>query len=487
MACINKRTIQLALNNNLGYSIEVHSNCQCNQIQSLVKRHLIDRTYIQFDARYFDEYKRSFMQLLPKHVQRSDPLSIVKRYSGVKRRWYSYALTRLAAGHCNHRVTMFVKPDKYSSADIYDKAPRAIQYRSREYNLLLATYLAPYEELLYPGLQFGLHGRHIVKGLNNFERAELFLAKVKQFKDPVFLELDHSKFDSTLRTEHLRFEHACYKRAFPRCPQLVKLLKSQLFNVGYAEGIKYTVKGTRMSGDFNTGLGNSLINAYVLYSLGQRMGGPFDCILDGDDSVVIVERADADRWPRTFHRMGFETKFKMTDNIHQVDFCQCRFMSVPVPNFVRSPLRVLSHTMVLRKRRSKFGSVIRGYGHCEAALNPGIPIISVYGKTLRGVGKYVEGPYKYKMARVRYREYPISEQARWQFWQCWGISPTLQEAFETSLQIVIFGDQDSDTVKNCQKLCDEPPHAASTSHSCGFSALPTTVDAGWSRLGSEYV
>jgi len=53
---------------------------------------------------------------------------------------------------------MFLKDDKYEQSPIGDmemKAPRCIQYRTKEYNILLGKYIHPLEKHIYQ-LKIGL-------------------------------------------------------------------------------------------------------------------------------------------------------------------------------------------------------------------------------------------------------------------------------------------------------------------------------------------
>lgn len=155
---------------------------------------------------------------------------------------------------------MFVKPDKYPEAAIRDKAPRAIQYRSPMYNLLIGRFLHVYEHALMEKLDGPSQTPFLAKGYNNQERAQILMEKISMFKNPQYICLDHSKFDSSISAELLKVEHLVYWKQFKN-KWLRHLLKYQINNRGYTKsGIRYSIRGTRMSGDYNTGLGLSLIH-----------------------------------------------------------------------------------------------------------------------------------------------------------------------------------------------------------------------------------
>lgn len=421
----------------LSYQVSIHSSCVCNELVALHNRHLIDRTYLPFDR---VSWRRAQGPLPLRQLMRAHPLAIVKTYSGGKRRMYYNAWLNLqqhGLQKSHSYVNMFIKPDKYSSDAINDKMPRAIQYRSKEFNLLLATYLQPIEHYVYSNLVLNRR-RVIVKGLSPMARGMLLVEKMKDFTSPVYIEVDHSKFDSTIRVEHLRTIHKYYKQFYPRSKQFNYLLECQINNVGYTKGgIKYKVRGTRMSGDYDTGLGNSLINYHCLYGFVKHLDY-FDFILDGDDSIIIVEEDDIGKLDFDhFGRVGFETKYCIKRDIHTVDFCQCRLMTVPIPNFVRNPIRALSSANIKLSRvsPSKYREWAAGLGACELALNPGVPILQMLGfKLFRSNKRYwLDQDMRFRMGACKRRFTLVSEMARYQFYRCWGIEPWKQELTEAMI------------------------------------------------------
>lgn len=304
----------------------------------------------------------------------------VNEYRGKKKKIYFKAMQDIrfhGVLGTDSNIKMFVKPDRYPEDVVADKSPRAIQYRHPRYNLALATYLKPFEHVFYehPGMD-GL--RVVTKGLNYRQIADLFIQKSQLYKRPVYLSLDHSKFDSTVNEDHLRFEHRQYNRVY-KDNTLRKLLKKQLFNKGYSRhGIKYTIRGTRMSGDYNTGLGNSLLNRVVLESFCR--GVKHSIMLDGDDSVVIVEKEALDKLDFShFERMGFQTKWEVNTEMTKVVFCQKQIVFSNPPTMCRDFHRALSHMAVCLKRYvgKGFARWLAGVFECEAFTNKNMPLFSM--------------------------------------------------------------------------------------------------------------
>lgn len=418
------------------YRVAYHKPCQHNELLALHNRHLIDRTYIPFDNDYWKEQSRIITKSWRFHPTTMSYYQVAMAYRGGKRRIYMRAREDLLTNSdrkSDAYVKMFVKPDRYPEETIEEKMPRAIQYRHPRYNLALATYLKPFEHEFYnhPGLGPS-ESRVITKGLNPTEIADLFIVKSAQFKRPLYLACDHSKFDSTIRVEHLKTEHGIYRRSFPKNGRLHSLLRRQIHNTGFTRSnIKYEIKGTRMSGDYNTGLGNSLINRIVLESYLKHI--KHEIMLDGDDSVVIIEQEDYQFLdPDHFGKMGFETQVDITSDITQVVYCQRRLVLGAEAVMVRDPIRALSHMAVCFANVQGKGCLrwLRGVAYCEYYSNRNQPIFRAFsGVDPRRLFKTYD--WYEKMAGVKIQSHDSIE--RLAFYVTWGITPDEQVILENKI------------------------------------------------------
>lgn len=336
-------------------------------------------------------------------------------------------------------VKMFVKPDRYPTDVCAEKDPRAIQYRSMEFNLLWASYLMPLEHWAYENLRLGVSQTKIIaKGLNPYQRASIILEKNQYFTDPIYLLVDHSRFDSTINVTHLKCTHSIYKKSY-KGKIFHELAISQLHNKGISKhGIKYSVKGTRMSGDFDTGLGNCLVNIIcltgILYDSNIKK---FDLIVDGDDSIIFIERCDLSLFRRElFEDYGFDTKFDYTDNLHKAEFCQSRLILSDPPVMVRNPRRAWSHANATLKQYTgkRLKELFAGIGVCELSLNQGVPVMQKFGYDYsQFYHKYHfddELAFKMAGAAIKFTQVPITKLARQSFEEAWQIPEWLQLKME---------------------------------------------------------
>lgn len=342
------------------------------------------------------------------------------------------------------RVSMFVKPDKYTKACCKDKEPRAIQYRHPRFNLQLMRYIKAIEaQFEYITMGSISNTTVFAKTLNMAERADVLINKNSYFNKPVYLELDHSRFDSTLTINWIKYTHKRYLKLIPSM-FFSKLLKTQLRNIGRTKsGIKYIASGTRMSGDCDTSCGNSIVNADVILYFLKRSGiSKYDYLVDGDDSVVIIEAEDRDKLDFTiFEQLGFKTKYEFKSKLNHVDFCQSRILNTPQPKFVRHPHRALNNIFVCRHKYhgDQYARWLAGVGMCEASLNYDVPVLGALGQALSEISDnpILERDLEWRMTNVPIRKYQgCSPQIRAEYEDTFGISLDLQQLIENSAQVI---------------------------------------------------
>jgi len=428
-----------------------HANCVCNEVKALMMRHQLEtnRTYSGDNI-----ILRALNQLVHENngyeqLKRSSFREVINHYSGAKKKEYERGAQSLSDDPLNFKkdakVRMFLKDDKYhidtletKREDAEIKPARCIQFRNKRYGLTLATYLQPLEHKVYSLVD--RTGTFVfAKGRNMDQRASDLAAKWDSFVNPVGILLDHSKFDCHVKEEHLEQEHAFYENWFKGDQKLSMLLRMQKRNSGSTHlGTTYRTVGTRMSGDQNTGLGNSCINYGMLRPFGGENAAYY---IDGDDSVIIVERADLNKLDFSFFElMGMSTKHEVVYELEKVEFCQCRPVYDGVNwHMVRNPMRVLARLPWLtnKKHLPVIPRYLKSIGMCELALNLGIPVLQSIAESYMkaGGGKYIVTDRHY-LAKDMYikpwnaKSVPIRQVTRESFERAWAISIEEQEKLE---------------------------------------------------------
>jgi len=451
--CATKRTTSRLVSEVAGWegTIVTHSDCVCNEMRALHHRHQKAAPAPSAEGlRKLDRKVREMFldgveeRIIPKPRER-----VLDHYTGRQLAEFTRALRSLRERPVAARdaeVKMFLKDDKYAPEYARIKAPRCIQYRDKRYCLELARYLQIIEGRVYAAEdEFG--HRLIAKGRNHHQRGSDLLAKASEFADPYYLLLDASNFDAHVSSGLLKIEHRVYKGLTKRSARqrLRWLLKQQLVNRGRTKnGTTYTTPGTRMSGDMNTGLGNSILMAGMLGSYLDDSGVKGAVYVDGDDSVVVIDQSDVCKLlpvKEYFLTFGMEMKYEATSELSQVDFCQCRPLWVDGSLVMsRDPRRVLVRPLWTTRTmgRALAGRYLRGLGLGEVAVGWGQPLAAALGKQLYALGEGKPWSYEYHPG-MKAREYgridspTPSFSTRMSYFETWGVSPEEQIAIERSI------------------------------------------------------
>lgn len=325
--------------------------------------------------------------------------AIYSKYSGMKRARYARAHARLRERDFlvtkrDARINMFVKMEAYKvSVDKPFPDCRAIQHRSYEYTLMLASKIKAIEHKMFelrdvPG--FG-GGRIFAKNLNQVDKA----AVLREHYDCIggqILCLDASRFDAHCQKAILQHvEHLCWNTASGD-QELARLLTMQLTNKGSArykdEVLTYTVEGGRMSGDANTSGGNCIIMGSMLAAFGAFIKRKFGFTCDGDDSVFF-HSGDPIPDP-VIEEFFLQFGFRMTVDarpatFEQIEFCQSNPVCVDgVWTMIRNPMKIVSKLGLTHKKDNDRTYVKRllTTATCENYLAQGVPIIQDYTRSL---------------------------------------------------------------------------------------------------------
>lgn len=383
------------------YPPSIHRNCPHNEVSSLLTRTLGPLPARVFEApgARVERAYRALRRLAGRYPgTRWSHLKTAESYSGRLRRRYLEAERSLREdGPVERRdwvLRPFLKAEKVQCTDKKAK-PRMIFPRSPRYNLDVASRLKPFEHWLWgvmtlKRLRLGTSKlRLVLKGCSPTQRANIIKRKMEMFADCVAFEVDGRAFEAHVGPIHLRREHAVYLTAYPRDGGLQSLLSRQMALKGKTEsGVRFSREGGRASGDFNTGMGNSIIMLACVVGAMGVFGVPFDLAVDGDNALIFVRGADATRvrqglGDEVLRTSGQELSIERpVTQLEGVRFGR----SAPVlgPHgwtMVRDPRDVMSKAGGTHRygRTSKgFLRYLRGVGECELSLARGIPVLQEF-------------------------------------------------------------------------------------------------------------
>lgn len=445
------------------YSPQVHKACVHNQVAALARRSLAPTPSLKEPAPL-----RSFYRSLSRKARKAfrgerwGLLHTAESYDGALRRRYLEAYRSLLAEpeltRDDWKLGVFVKADKFG----FDKLakPRMIFPRSPRYNLVLASWLKPLEHWLWPWLTArrvggGGVGRVVAKGLGPVGRAELIRRKMDKFLDPVVFEVDGAAFEAHVVVEALRFEHGFYLSMYGDDPELASVLSRQLFNFGKSrDGVRFSRSGGRASGDFNTGMGNSLLMlGACVQSLKRLCCRRFDLLVDGDNALLFLERSEYARILPRFSEVvtRISAQELVLENpvsrFEHVVFGRSQPVSVGggVSKMVRPWQRVLSGACASHhnlNHRGAWEGYLRGVALCESVLAAGVPVLWAWCSRLlaltRGARVAHDGAFRdyrvYGVSTSDGREPdPPTAEARESFAVAFGLSVSEQVCFEREL------------------------------------------------------
>jgi len=447
---------------------QVHRSCGHNMVAGLLQRTMAPVPDPSDEGRaLFEKCGALVRRVLSGRVGTVEPWEferVVASYSESRLRVrYEDAMRSLRSdGLCeprDARVKAFVKGEALPAYKVHK--PRVIMGRSPRYNLELASFLKPIEHEVYGAFRgFGkcfTRTRLIGKGLNGEQRADLLRRKLTSQPDLVCFEVDGKSFESHVRDWQLKVEHSVYSSLL-RDPRLRELLRWQLQFSGVGTGgVKFSVKGVRASGDFNTGLGNTLIMCCLVLGVATRLGTGYDFLADGDNAVVFVRRRDLSSWiselPGCFIEMGHEAEVgPIAERLEEVVFGQSKPIRVDGRwTMVRDPFKILSQAFTGFKHFADMRGgirVLKSVAYCEAVLSKGVPVLQAFSQSMLeatkdvSFSKAVLDNFEYKriLAKgIRWasaRKTTITSEARAMFAISWGVAVEEQLRLEALLSKV---------------------------------------------------
>lgn len=127
------------------------------------------------------------------------------------------------------------------------------------------------------------------------------------------INVDHTSFECSIDSQRYGLELKVYTELFGPNPLLETLFKERIrqgMRLESQSGLRAGLSVVRASGDFDTSLGNSLINLLVMRHAIHASGAQLhDCLVEGDDGVFLVTPAPRlDVIRRDLVTQGFEPK-----------------------------------------------------------------------------------------------------------------------------------------------------------------------------------
>lgn len=454
------------------------NNCSCNEYDALTRRHLLGHIpgytpgnpvmkMLETNLIVMSSSMKEFAEVSHKVLLDNTRSAMKKRY---KRAAYLLKDRVVNISEKEARSKTFVKYEKIPLGK-YEagKPPRLIQFRDFTYVYSLK------KQVLGHSLQIKKDNTIVwfyeqkantvfTKLYDSYGIAQVLRDSWDSFSSPVAICLDHSKFDGHYCEELLKNEHSYWLRLNPS-EKLRHLLRYQYINKGVtSNGIKYKVKGTRLSGEFTTSEGNTVLNYAMLATWCLSSSIKRARIhANGDDSVVIMEHDELKKLSSLdfFRNFNMETEQdRIAYDFREISFCQAQPLRVLkdgklVWYMVKEPARSLSRIQYSDSRYAKIATrYLAGVGLCELAVSSGIPIsqamacwlISLNEKPLASVDKFPA-----RTSGNHSEPKSIHQQTRVDYEYAFGISTHAQLFLEYVFAGVLRSTQDPTLTHNLKK------------------------------------
>lgn len=445
------------------YVPTVHASCPHNEIAAACLRSLgpvPPSVFAPLGADVSREFNRLARLARSYGGIRWTHLQTALSYDGAMRRRYLDAERSLReCGLSTSRDSMiyaFLKAEKQRDPAKFPK-PRLIYPRDPRYNLEVASRLKPFEHWLWgmltaKRLRIGGQGRVVAKGLNPRQRANLIVRKFQNLRDCVAFEVDAKAFEAHVGPGQLKGEHQVYRAAYRGDRRLVWLLGEQLRLKGKLPcGAKFSRDGARASGDFNTGMGNTMVMLAVIVGALRSFKVPFDLLVDGDNAVIFLEGGShqgvvgglaAHVLQSSGHEVVLERQVSYIEGIRFGGSAPV-YLGPPMGwTMVRDWERVLSCALSSHRwlREPRFAkNWMAGVARCELSLARGVPVLQAWA-----LGGLKATGFRGAVRAHPHRDYfmmgawladegssvRVSVEARLSFQRAFGVTPECQLRYE---------------------------------------------------------
>lgn len=350
--------------------LTVFSGTAWNELKALKTRHLVAGNPINPDT--MEEFKQFCAIEIKKLVAQVNHVVDYKTFQEWNSRFppnrqkqnvrAKAMVDRYGLRENDFKRKAFIKCEAYPGRGV-DAKPRLIQAVSCEANVVLGPWMWSVEAAV----------KEVMQGDFTFTSGLSYDDITARIPDlPATLEDDFSCFDSTINGDLIEIEQSFYRALNPN-PKIVSVLDAQKKTKGITvHGIKYKCDGTRKSGDPNTSLGNTLLNALVhkyAYAKVLRVGLDFYVPTDrmrvwvnGDDNLTWlmntpVNERQLSALKQLIGELGLKPELKMNMEYHESTYCSCWFpiagetqggRVVERPVFAPTPGKLLPKMAMLR-------------------------------------------------------------------------------------------------------------------------------------------
>lgn len=268
-----------------------------------------------------------------------------------------------------HEIRAFVKEEFYLDF----KADRSILPRQD----LAKMVMGPVFHAIDKGMK--------IKGICKSDTPDELRSKFKKIYDSGFngkiAVTDYTAWEASQTSELIKaVEWPLYKAMlgshWDKFKQIANILVQQ--NKIVFRSFVAFIKGTRMSGEMNTSLGNTWMNYVIMKFMAYKNAVNMKSFHVGDDGVVFMDR-NQNLNETYFEKLGLEIKLDYVDEVWKADLCKLHYL--PSGSVVRNPDEILGKIGWFSKkfcnaRRSTLTDLLVSKAICYLFLLKDCPIVT---------------------------------------------------------------------------------------------------------------
>lgn len=307
-----------------------------------VPDHKLETEFCDFVKKYFDilfpEWKRIREDSWGEYLRNSNASPAVKK---ILDKTFNEKILHLSKSNkISHNLAYkwttrkaFCKVENLlykSPKGVKRKAPRLIQGAQPEFICVLGPFFSALQN----------HIKRIWGGQGSVlfasGKTNLFVSQYISKLKGLFLEDDVSAFDSSV-SKRLNYLELWMCKKFGLHPLGLQLFEANIMTHGFTQsGIKYSVPGTRKSGDPWTTVFNSILNA-LIHIFAISKANKWSClktlencgmVVSGDDSVVVHGGVKIGK--EVLLKLGFECEVNYKNSIYDLEFCSNIFYDTTI-------------------------------------------------------------------------------------------------------------------------------------------------------------
>lgn len=340
----------------------------------------------------------------------------------------------------HYRCKSFIKREGY----IEFKYPRTINARSDAFKCMTGPFFSKIEAVLCPRPEF-------VKCRDISDRPEYLAGRYPEGQ--AVRATDYTTFEASFSARVLyAIEMQLYTYMLQDVPgyqDLIDHIRRALCGRQFCQmagrkysGIKYSMEGTRMSGDMCTSLGNTFTNMILMEYACRKVGSEVLGTYEGDDGVSLIKGRKPP--PETFTNLGFKLKLEDVPDVASASFCGNVFVRGENCNICDPLKTVVKFGWTMSDLRT--GSVadrealLRAKAMSLIATNPGAPVVQnmalwvmrvlkdgpLLFSGVRGSASYWEMRIAARIASGKARPGTVSVRARRLCHEVFGVTPDRQ-------------------------------------------------------------